>query len=58
MGLSNSPAARQLKPVSHSLYPTGVDRTTMKLCWTPHAGERHQQPTYCWTFDNNAPGAF
>ena len=38
--------------------PRKLDRTSFKFCWTPVAGERFHQPTYCWTFDNDKPGAF
>jgi hypothetical protein len=38
--------------------PRQLDRTTMKFCWTPDAGEALHQPTYCWTVDNDKPGAF
>jgi hypothetical protein len=38
--------------------PRTIDRTTMKFCWMPDAGEPLRQPTYCWTFDNDKPAAF
>jgi hypothetical protein len=38
--------------------PPNLDRTTMKFCWTPDAGEPLRLPTYCWTFDNDEPTAF
>jgi hypothetical protein len=37
--------------------PIKRDRTTLKVCWTPDAAVQLQQPTYCWTFDNDELGA-
>lgn len=33
--------------------PVNVDRTTMKVCWTPDATVTLQQPTYCWMYNND-----
>ena len=37
--------------------PVKADRTTLKICWTPDAAVQLQQPTYCWTFNNDKKGA-
>jgi hypothetical protein len=37
--------------------PVKVDRTTLKVCWTPDAAVPHRQSTYCWLVDNDKPSA-
>jgi hypothetical protein len=33
-------------------FSLGLYKTTAKICWTPDAAVPLQQPTYCWTFEN------
>jgi hypothetical protein len=55
VGLLATPASASTK--ASPTASTVVDRTTLKVCWTPDAAVQLQQPTYCWTFDNDELGA-